>query len=82
MFVPGMLSRRGLVELLQEVTSARGLPDSNLWSTYSMAGLRSVSVDAMIPTSYAPSIARATKSIASATSMPFSSARALGQFEG
>lgn len=55
----------------QAAVSARGEPP---WrrATYSRAGRRSVSVEKIIPTSYWRSTAPATKSIASATSIPFS----------
>jgi len=64
---------------LQAATSGRALPRSR---TFSSAGLMSVSADMMIPTSYSRFRAIATRSTASATSIPFSrgfsSSRSLG----
>lgn len=57
---------------LHPATSARGMPRDRVRSaTASSAGLRSVSVDIRIPTSYSPLTAITTKSSARATSMPF-----------
>jgi hypothetical protein len=63
-----------------EFANPTGLP--RICATASSAGFKSVSVGTIMPTSYSPRTAIVTKSIASATSMPFSSSFSWGQLRG